>query len=607
MIYKIKLFYHTAKYMTPRQWKYRFLYEIKKYFAPMRRFTVPVINEVRIISTPFDVVITDNEKPCLMAEDICKNRFLTIGSEILEFGDVIDWDLKGEHYRLLCFKLNAFGYLLALSDAYHLAGNIKYIEKGFELIRNWWERNGGKTTGDKWNAYVVADRIVHWIGFVSCYKEMISENDFLMIAEWIAAQANYLFNNMEYHLGANHLLSEAKSLVFAGAFLKNEKMYESGISLLLEEYDEQFLKDGGHYERSISYHIESLQQYVECAMLMFLLQDNRHKEIVEKLYSPFYFLHKAIGPDGTIPLVNDASDDYPLEALDFYAVASRLFLNDKFTKFESPYAKRWVPESYKPLKIPQGAQNYTSLFPYTGFVMDHTSYDGRKQFVFMDAGNHGPDYNLGHAHADALSVLWTVDGDRILVDGGTYTYQPGEKRNAYRSTKSHNTIEIDGTNNAEIWGAFRVARRGHTSILDALDKEDELIVVAEHDGYSRCLAEKIFHKRTLYRCKQYLGFALIDEIYGCFRRERPIVSRFHVFPGYQITQVDTETIRINNQYYIHSTEALNITQSVISLCFGEERSSYCVQINSFTSQYKKIITSFGVGGCYKSSKARLLH
>ena len=52
-----------------------------------------------------------------------------------------------------------------------------------------------------------------------------------------------------------------------------------------------------------------------------------------------------------------------------------------------------------------------------------------------------------------------VDGEPLLIDTGTSTYAAGAVRDRERSTAAHNTLEVDGRDSTEVWGAFRAGRR----------------------------------------------------------------------------------------------------------------------------------------------------
>ena len=79
--------------------------------------------------------------------------------------------------------------------------------------------------------------------------------------------------------------------------------------------------------------------------------------------------------------------------------------------------------------------------------------------LLADVGAPCPDELPAHAHADTLGCLVHVDGMPLLVDTGTSTYVPGPVRGYERSTAAHNTVEMDGADSTEVWGAFRAARR----------------------------------------------------------------------------------------------------------------------------------------------------
>ena len=60
---------------------------------------------------------------------------------------------------------------------------------------------------------------------------------------------------------------------------------------------------------------------------------------------------------------------------------------------------------------------------------------------------------------DVLSSELTLQGQRAIVDTGVSSYERGPERHYERSTAAYNTIRVDGLEQAEIWGGFRVGRR----------------------------------------------------------------------------------------------------------------------------------------------------
>jgi uncharacterized heparinase superfamily protein len=116
--------------------------------------------------------------------------------------------------------------------------------------------------------------------------------------------------------------------------------------------------------------------------------------------------------------------------------------------------------------------------------------------VIFDAAEIGPSYLPGHGHADVLSLEVSLDGKRLLTNGGTSSYDVGPVRAGERSTAAHATVEIDGHNSSEVWSSFRVGRRAHPFDVSVAEEGGEVSVVASHDGY-RWLPGKPVHRRRV--------------------------------------------------------------------------------------------------------------
>ena len=155
----IRLIVNTIRYMTFRQWKYRILYTIRDRVIKRHPYRCLDIMDVIPLSLNYKNNLLKFES-LKNANKLLDNSFVTVSGIVKSFGEDIDWDLKNENYRLAVFKLNSFRYLLDLSDAYKVSKDKKYINKGFELIDKWWNSNGTIIEGDKWNPYVIAERLI---------------------------------------------------------------------------------------------------------------------------------------------------------------------------------------------------------------------------------------------------------------------------------------------------------------------------------------------------------------------------------------------------------------------------------------------------------------
>jgi len=145
--------------------------------------------------------------------------------------------------------------------------------------------------------------------------------------------------------------------------------------------------------------------------------------------------------------------------------------------------------------------------------------------LILDVGDPCPDDLPAHAHADCLSFELWVNGERWVLDTGTSTYEAGPRRAYERSTAAHNTIEIDGEDQTEVWGIFRAARRARGTLELVTSVGGTVEVVASHDGYRR-LAGSPVHRR---RWRMSSGrVEITDSITGAGAHR--VASRLHVAP-----------------------------------------------------------------------------
>ena len=119
-----------------------------------------------------------------------------------------------------------------------------------------------------------------------------------------------------------------------------------------------------------------------------------------------------------------------------------------------------------------------------------------------------------------------VDGQPLLVDTGTSTYAPGLRRSRERSTAAHNTVEVDGTDSTEVWGAFRAARRARVHGVTASATPPAVTIEAAHDGY-RALPGRPGHHRRWSLTERTLRVE--DRVTG--RGRHRVVVRWHLPPG----------------------------------------------------------------------------
>jgi hypothetical protein len=145
--------------------------------------------------------------------------------------------------------------------------------------------------------------------------------------------------------------------------------------------------------------------------------------------------------------------------------------------------------------------------------------------LVADIGTPCPPDLPAHAHADCLSFELAADGERVIENSGTSTYTAGPTRSYERSTRAHNTVEIDGTDQTEVWGAFRAARLAKPTLHHHGDNGTVIEVRASHDGYRRLRGSPV-HTRTWSVTADKVQ--IVDQIHG--RGDHRIMARLHI-PG----------------------------------------------------------------------------
>lgn len=423
----------------------------------------------------------------------------------------------------------------------------KICDKNKRLLISSWIRKNPQGSANAWEPYTVSLRTVNWIKYFLGWDKFSD-----LPQEWLqslALQITWLSRNVERHLLANHLLKNAKALFIGGAFvggLEGSRLCEQGFRMLLKEAAAQILADGGHYERSPMYHQIVLEDYLDVILFADKLRDRPKEDLVilaSAAARALNFLDYIVGGDGEIPLFNDSAHGIAAAPGEMVSWGRRVL------------GTRGISDNKLPQKIHGGACRRPSSggrggqrrsfgddersvaglewvpvrkiwFPDTGYF----GYRMGGESLVIDCGPVGPDYQPGHAHCDTLSFELCMDGRRIIVDSGIYDYEAGPLREYLRSTAAHNTVRVDGAEQSEVWGVFRVARRARPlkATLET-GPEGDLVFRGAHDGYKR-LPGRVLHHREI-RMWPSREWIINDRLDGggAHRAE----SRLHLHPELQ--------------------------------------------------------------------------
>jgi hypothetical protein len=193
----------------------------------------------------------------------------------------------------------------------------------------------------------------------------------------------------------------------------------------------------------------------------------------------------------------------------------------------------------------------SQMFPNAGYVLMGTGTGSKCHYLLMDAGPFGMDSLGHHGHADALHLEICAQGESLVIDPGGYGYVADPWRQFFRSTRAHNTVEVDGRNQSDIFGIFGVGRTARCKISTYFTSDRIDFVEAIHDGYRR-LSSPVIHRRSVVFVKEPPSYwIIIDNLEG--QGEHTLDLLFHLTPEAHLRPKETGEILIQ-QSQAASTE-----------------------------------------------------
>ena len=318
-----------------------------------------------------------------------------------------------------------------------------------------------------------------------------------------------------YSSSGNHTIAESVGLIFAGSIFSNNfkcrNWLKQGIYLLEKELNHQILEDGGPVEQSFQYHRFVLDLY--WLAVNYLEINNLHDchNFKKRLINAEKFLSSFKTSSGNLPSIGDNDNGH--------AIAPKI----------APHKAEYISR-----------KRDVTIYKQTGY----TIVKAKNDFCFVfDHGPLGMPPLYAHGHADALSITLSKDDNQLIVDSGTYRYNgENEWRRYFRGTRAHNTVTIDGLDQAIQETEFIWSRPYHTNLLGFSEHKNQFFINAIHNGYAR-LKEPVWHRRDILFC---LGncFLIKDSFQG--HGEHQFELNFHLYPKVQLNKVNGWW-QINNQ------------------------------------------------------------
>jgi len=428
MLARAGLYLRTARHIPLSQLWY---FALRRFLPQNRLAAAPVEAGARMPAHCLRLVKPlPAAKPCLL-----DGRFEFL-SQTSGFGiDQIDWRAQA-YPKLWRYHLHYFDWLKEAAPDDHWVAHSIYS----------WIVHNPAGCSDAWEPYPVSLRLVNWIKYFSAREQAAGS----LSEEWLFSlvqQGEWLNRNIEYHIRANHLFKNIVAMIWFCAFMQSEPTYRAWLKrycdLLVRELNEQFNDDGGHYERSPMYHAICLE---DCMDLYNLLHNAGvdhpcMARLVSVIQRGLSFLKLLSFADDKVALFGDST----LHGCHGWKTLSAYWRKLQGNETEA--------DKTGPQKLVHCAD--------TGFVIRETPY----YKIIISTGGVSPGYQPGHTHCDMGSFELCTPQGRLVVDSGVSQYAQGELRRYSRSSLAHNVVMVNGDNQHELWGEFRVGARASIELL----------------------------------------------------------------------------------------------------------------------------------------------
>jgi len=451
------------------------------------------------------------------------------------------------------WELSRFQHLSALAIAYKVTRDDKYALEYVSQILDWIATNP-PMFGVNWKCTMdVAIRVANWVFWFGCIKDWIDRQEwkekfYRIFLNSLYDHLRFIPKNLEWSpvLTTNHYLSDIAGLLILASsteeiFPESKRLMRFAIEELKKEMFKQVYPDGTDFEASTCYHRLVLEIFFYPVWWEVVhhrrFNGENYRELTGKLfgrsfvnilYKMFDAVLHLLKPNGRMPQIGDNDNGqflklYPREVLDMRYLLSlgAVFFNEsrwkirEFFESDESIAEIMILCGENGMKI-WNSLEWNSLKNINSKVFNDNGWcvmRENKDYCMISCGPNGQKGICGHCHNDKLSFELHIDGMDVIVDPGTYVYTPIPKlRDKFRSTKSHNTVVVDGMEHNKFKGIFSMYNNSKTRI-EKFEKRDKVDIFIGKNCYGEN-DNVIIHKRKVKLYKGGKKVEVIDNFMG---------------------------------------------------------------------------------------------
>jgi hypothetical protein len=493
------------------------------------------------------------ERTLQEADEILQHLFRLLGYRDLDYGGEIDWHLDPVHgkrapikpwYKIpfldfeqvgdhkIIWELNRHQHLVTLTKAWAFTGADKYARELANQFYSWRTANP-YPMGINWGSSLeVAFRSLSWIWVRNLLGRGRSLPDALPgdsdrdldrdLLRGLALNGRYIERYLSTYFSPNtHLIGEAVALFFIGTLCPEipaaAGWQRKGLHIVLAEAERQVRPDGVYFEQSLYYHVYALDFFLHTRALAAcngIAMSESFDAILSRMLEVVRVLTcngppEGFGDDDGGRVFNPRRNRAE-HISDPLAVGGALLRRDPIKQAATLTEEAiWLfgenaagLQHAGSLQTNASPSSLSSLAFAQGGLYVMASDEASAQML-IDAGPQG-NGTSGHGHADALSVsLWTKQR-RWLVDPGSYVYvSAGDERSQFRGTGAHNTLRVDGLDQAVPVNPFSWTSLPDVSGERWLAGSIFTFFSGSHTGYRR-LPDPVLHRRMIFYLRGHL-------------------------------------------------------------------------------------------------------
>lgn len=479
--------------------RHAFAEHIRESLQPDRFFAMPYEKPENAYKKPEE---TDVEA----AERICNHCLISVGVPH-QFGETVDWEANPTYnqYKEWTWQLSRHNEWKLLAYVYrNVKRDEKYAKACADFFQSWVRQAlcPGDVAGDQtkcWRTIECGIRMgATWpYALHTFYKTPYFTDDVLV--DWYKSLWEH-GNRMQYHHWVNNwLIMEMNGLAYIAIlcpeFVKSQEWLTFAFDRLEKELKRQFYPDGFQFELSTNYHDVVIKNYQRTIQLAQAYQVPVPASFLDILENAVRFYVKIMMPDGKTPDLNDGR-----------MKDAAVYIGPKLGMYPGRSDFEWAVSHGERGQQPE----YTSVaFPWSGFMVMRSGWGPDAVWGLLDAAPFG----TGHQHEDKLSFLLHTGGKLVVTEGGNYAYDDSEMRRYVLSTRSHNTVRVDGMDqnrrSSYRWKEEDIEKKADMDY--AVTRSLDYASGCYDEGYGPNQDCSVIHRRAVYFIKTPEGLGVGEE------------------------------------------------------------------------------------------------